>query len=95
MAAVVDMEQEPLTREAALQAAAAEGLVLLPAGSDSSTPYRHVYKVGKGPRCFLARVHAGGKKHPLGCFHTAEEAALVVARTLPGLKSQATATGAG
>ncbi len=70
----------PLTSEEARQQARAEGLTLRAAGS--KTGYHGVY-LGKNPgwpRPNVAQVWRGGKMLYLGCFVTAEEAALCVAR---------------
>lgn len=68
--------------EDALETARREGLTLLRSdGGTSSTPYRNVYKIADGPRCYFAKLWYGGKKHSLGCFFSAEAAALAVART--------------
>ena len=79
LAGIVEQEQTSMSSEDALRAAASEGLTLAPANA-GSTPFRGVYKVGRGARSFLGRVHHDGKKVSLGCFKTAEEAALEVAR---------------
>ena len=70
----------PMTADEALAQAEAEGLTL--ARSDNQSGFRHVsvhpeYKV----RPFCASVTRDGKRIYLGCFATAEEAALHVART--------------
>ena len=94
LAAAVDHEaaRAVMSREAALEAARVEGLTLAPAIRAGSTPFRGVYKVGNGPRCFLARMYtnrgegqnAEGARPTrgdnVGCFHSAEEAALALAR---------------
>ena len=74
-----------MTNDDALRAAADEGLTLPPAREGSSTRFRGVYKVGNGPRSFVAKVHdaskvTGRRRFSLGCFKCAEEAALEVAR---------------
>ena len=70
----------PLTSEEIRQQAQAEGLTLLRA--DNKTGY---FCVGLNqpdhPKPFQARVWRGRKKVSLGCFATAEEAALCVARS--------------
>ena len=69
-----------LTSEQARQQAQAEGLTLLVA--DNKAGYFGVRIANPGyPRPFQARVRRGGTKVNLGCFATAEEAALCVART--------------
>ena len=42
--------------------------------------FKGVYIFSTGQRRFLARLNKNGKSTNLGCFHTAEEAALVLAR---------------
>mmetsp|Transcript_35955 Transcript_35955/g.71550 ORF Transcript_35955/g.71550 Transcript_35955/m.71550 type:complete len:84 (+) Transcript_35955:83-334(+) len=71
-----------MTREEALHAAESEGLELKLTKIGGSTPYSNVYKMSNGrlPRSFLAKVNHFGKRMTLGCFKTAEEAALEVAR---------------
>ena len=74
-----------MTPDEALQIAQREGLTLLKSTRDEgrTTPYRGVYKLkGDHPRSFFAKFWYNGKKHSLGCFFTAEEAALEVARGL-------------
>ena len=76
LAEAVERELKPMTSEEALQAAAREGLVLrrtMKVGT--SSPYVGVYLVGQGtaPRPWIAKK--------LGCFPTAEEAALELARS--------------
>ena len=63
--------------------AEAEGLTLLKA--DNTTGYFgvHLNKPGQ-PKPYQARVRRGGKEVSLGCFATAEEAALCVARSPEG-----------
>ena len=70
----------PLTSEEAVQQAQAEGLVL-PVGK-SGTGYFGVTvnKPGR-PKPYQVQVRRGGKRVWLGCFATAEEAALCVARS--------------
>ena len=73
----------PLTSEEARQQAQAEGLTLLKA--DSTTGYFGVSLSKPGqPKPYQAKVTRGGKDVHLGCFATAEEAALCVARTPEG-----------
>ena len=63
--------------------AEAEGLTLLKA--DNKTGYFGVYLAKPGqPKPYEAQVSRGGKKVSLGCFATAEEAALCVARSPEG-----------
>jgi hypothetical protein len=81
----VEREQMPMTAEEALRAAANEGLVLVKNSRPSSSPYKNVYRVGNGPRCYLARWQPGpseGSRESLGCYATPEEAALALARYL-------------
>jgi len=74
-------ELKPLTGEEELQVAAREGLTLRPAREGLSSPYFHVYRIGTGPRAYLAKAFDDkGQRFNLGCFHTAEEAALERAR---------------
>eukprot|EP00964_Phaeocystis_antarctica_P075520 scaffold46606_cov77-Phaeocystis_antarctica.AAC.3 len=73
----------PLTSEEARQQAQAEGLTLRVA--DSTTGYSCVSLAKPGqPKPYQARVSRGGKYAHLGCFVTAEEAALCVARSPEG-----------
>eukprot|EP00964_Phaeocystis_antarctica_P045917 scaffold26470_cov60-Phaeocystis_antarctica.AAC.2 len=63
--------------------ATAEGLTLVVA--ENTTGYFGVYLIKPGqPKPFQARVWRGGKTASLGCFATAEEAALCVARSPEG-----------
>jgi len=67
-------------RRAALRQAEAEGLTLLRSES-SRTGYKGVsFKSGR-PKPYHAQVWRGGKQLKLGCFATAEEAALCYARS--------------
>ena len=80
-----------LTSEEAQQQAQAEGLTLVK--SDNKTGY---FCVSLNSSCklklFQAQVWRGGKKVQLGCFVTAEEAALYIARLrAPPLVSEDTA----
>ena len=73
----------PLTSEEALQQAQAEGLTLRVA--DNKTGYLGVSLCKPGqPKPYQAKVSRGGKPVNLGCFATAEEAALCVARSPEG-----------
>ena len=73
----------PLTSEEARQQAQAEKLTLLVA--ENKTGYFGVYLHKPGqPKPYQAQVKRGGKMVCLGCFATAEEAALCVARTPEG-----------
>ena len=73
----------PLTSEEARQQAQAERLTLLRA--DNKAGYFGVHLTNLGyPKPYQARVWRGGKQVNLGCFATAEEAALCVARTPEG-----------
>ena len=73
----------PLTSDEARQQAQAEKLTLLVA--DNKTGYFCVYLVKPGlSKPYQAKVTRGGKDVYLGCFATAEEAALCVARTPEG-----------
>ena len=73
----------PLTSEEARQQARAEGLTLLKA--DNKAGYFGVKLHNPGqPKPYAARVSRGGKQVSLGCFATAEEAALCVARSPEG-----------
>ena len=74
----------PLTSEGARKQAQAEGLTLLVAVAANQTGY---YGVGtrKSPDApYVAKIYILGKKVNLGCFATAEEAALSIARTPEG-----------
>ena len=63
--------------------AEAEGLTLLVA--DNKTGYLGVYLSNPGkPKPYAAQVSRGGKMVSLGCFATAEEAALCIARSPEG-----------
>ena len=63
--------------------AQAEGLTLLVA--DNQTGYFGVYLNNPGrPKPYRAGVWRGGKDVHLGCFATAEEAALCIARSPEG-----------
>ena len=82
-AAERDAAAPPPTSEEARQQAQAEGLTLLKA--DNKTGYFGVHLAHPGkPKPYQARVRRGGKLVYLGCFATAEEAALCVARTPEG-----------
>ncbi|EOD31984.1 hypothetical protein EMIHUDRAFT_98995 [Emiliania huxleyi CCMP1516] len=73
----------PMTAPAALAAAAEEGLVL-PASGSSGTRFQGVYS-SAGTHCslpFFATYRRDGFPTSLGCFATAEEAALCRARAL-------------
>ena len=73
----------PLTSEEARQQARAEGLTLPKA--ENKTGYFGVSLHNPGqPKPYAARVSRGGKQVSLGCFATAEEAALCVARSPEG-----------
>ena len=75
----------PLTSEVARQQAQAEKLTLLV--TKGKTGYFGVYLSNDGrPKPYQAQVSRGGagKRVPLGCFATAEEAALCVARSPEG-----------
>ena len=73
----------PLTSEEARQQAQAEGLTLVVA--ENTTGYFGVYLTNPGyPKPYLAQLKRGGKKMNLGCFATAEEAALCIARSPEG-----------
>ena len=62
--------------------AEAEGLTLLVA--DSTAGYYGVQHKPGRPKPYLAQVKRGGKDVSLGCFATAEEAALCIARSPEG-----------
>ena len=63
--------------------AEAEGLTLLVA--DNTTGYFGVYLANPGqPKPYKAQLRRGGKMVHLGCFATAEEAALCIARSPEG-----------
>eukprot|EP00964_Phaeocystis_antarctica_P119934 scaffold83688_cov53-Phaeocystis_antarctica.AAC.3 len=79
----------PLASEEARQQAQAEGLTLRVA--DSTTGYFGVNHQPGRPKPYLARVKRGGKMVSLGCFATAEEAALCVARSPEGREAAAKA----
>ena len=76
--------QPPLTAEEAMEQAEAEGLTLL-RKEGNTTGFKGVTV---DPRCkgkpYRAQVLRGGKYVTLGCFLTAEEAALCIARTPEG-----------
>eukprot|EP00964_Phaeocystis_antarctica_P099423 scaffold65263_cov50-Phaeocystis_antarctica.AAC.8 len=73
----------PLTSEDARQQAQAEELTLLKA-NNNKTGYFGVYHQRCLSKPFQVRVKRGGKQVHLGCFVTAEEAALCVARSTEG-----------
>ena len=76
-----DLMTSEMTGEEALQAAAREGLTLMPAKVQTSSPYFGVYRISTGPRSYLAKAYDDtGQRINLGCFRTAEEAALERAR---------------
>ena len=69
-----------MTAKEALQQAQAEGLTLLRSESNTSG-YKGVYfRSGHKSKPYQAQMKRGGKNVTLGCFATAEEAALVFAR---------------
>ena len=73
-------EAPPLTSEEARQQAQAERLTLLKA--DSTTGYFGVsLNKGRKNKRFRAHVRRNGENVHLGCFATAEEAALCIARS--------------
>ena len=72
----------PMTNEEARQQARAEGLTLLKA--DNKAGYFGVSLQPGKPKPYQAKLRRGGKEVSLGCFATAEEAALCVARTPEG-----------
>ena len=67
--------------------AKAEGLTLLVA--ETKVGYYGVYHQPGKPKPYVARVRRGGKMVYLGCYVTAEEAALSVARSPEGRKAAA------
>ena len=73
----------PLTSKEARQQAQAEGLTLLVADNKTGFFCVSLDKPGRSKHC-QARVRRGGKDVSLGCFATAEEAALCVARSPEG-----------
>ena len=76
-------EPPPLTSEEALQQARAEARTLRVA--DNKAGYFGVYLSNPGrPKPFQAQLCRGGKQLALGCFATAEEAALCIARSPEG-----------
>ena len=72
----------PLTSEEVRQQAQAEGLTLRKA--DNKTGYHGVKHLPGRPKPYQAQVSRGGKNVHLGCFATAEEAALCIARSPEG-----------
>ena len=74
-AQVANPKAAPLTAEEAVAQAAAEGLTLEP--GNSTAGYKRVNVIGSR---YQAQVKRAGRKVHLGCFATAEEAALAVAR---------------
>ena len=86
LAQAVEQEAQPaMTSEEALQTAAREGLTLTRSTTAAqSTPFKGVSKMGDaGPRCYLAKAKGhSGLRVSLGCFKSAEEAALEIARFL-------------
>ena len=91
-AAAAPLELPPMTAEEALRQAEAEGLTL-PRSEASNTGYRCVtWKHGEKSsrsRPYLARVWRDGKEVTIGCFATAEEAALCYAQTPEGREAAA------
>ena len=94
----------PMTAAEALALAAEEGLTLLrrhtSPGSENGSPYLHVHFYGhrhhqlqNRATPWVAQVSRGGKSKELGRYATAEEAALVVARSPEGRKAAAEAAG--
>jgi len=80
-AAAAPPKPPPLTAEEAVQQAEAEGLALLRSES-SNSGYKGVsFDRSNKSSPYQARVWSGGKELHLGCFATAEEAALSIART--------------
>ena len=79
MAKAAEEASPPMTAEAALRQAEAEGLSLV--RSDNKTGYSCVDRMGKR---FQAYVQRGGGKVTLGTYGTPEEAALWVARSPEG-----------
>ena len=79
-------EPAPMTAEEAHAAAAAEGLTLLRQESarySNATGFKGVCRNGNSPsKPFRANLKRDGREKHLGCFATAEEAALAVARFL-------------
>ena len=75
----------PLTSEVARQQAQAEKLTLLVTKGKTGYFGVHLSHPGR-PKPYQAQVSRGGagKRVPLGCFATAEEAALCVARSPEG-----------
>ena len=74
--------------------AEAEGLTLLEA--DNKTGYFGVSLTHPGqPKPYAAQVSRGGKQVSLGCFATAEEAALCIARSPEGWAAAAERVAAG
>jgi len=63
--------------------AEAEGLTLLKADNKAGYYGVHLSNPG-GPKPYQAHVKRGGRLVHLGCFTTAEEAALCIARTPEG-----------
>merc|ERR1712097_41166 len=61
-------------------AAAAEGPTLVPA--ENATGFMGVSSSSSATKPFKAQASRGGRQQHLGCFATAEEAALAVARFL-------------
>eukprot|EP00964_Phaeocystis_antarctica_P021483 scaffold11926_cov59-Phaeocystis_antarctica.AAC.2 len=74
----------PLTSEEARQQARAEGLTLRVAGNLAGYFGVSLNSRPGQPKPYVARVSRGGKKVGLGCFATAEEAALCIARSPEG-----------
>ena len=81
---------QPLTSEEARQQAQAEGLTLRVAENTTGYFGVHLSKPGQ-PKPYMAQVWRGGKTVSLGCFATAEEAALCVARSPEGQAAAAEA----
>ena len=81
-----------MTPAEAHAAAAAEGLALLRA--ENAMGFKGVSRSNSVSKPFIARLMVGGRNNNLGCFVTAEEAALAVARFLGPLAQPAPMTAA-
>jgi len=77
-------EPPPMTAEKALRQAEAEGLALLRSGSNASGYKGVAFNSSLKSKPYQAKVRRGGRQVFLGCFATAEEAALCYARSPEG-----------
>ena len=79
-AAAAPQPPPPMTAEQALLQAEAEGLTLLKADNRSGFKGVSFDSGSKRTKPYQAQVQRGGRRVALGCFATAEQAALIIAR---------------